>query len=40
MQLVDSHWRVKVSDFNLSKLMEETHSGGAQSTLGAMNPRW
>lgn len=38
--LVDSHWRVKVSDFNLSKLMEESHSGGGQSTLGAMNPRW
>lgn len=31
----------QVSDFNLSKLMEEsTVASGGASTLGAMNPRW
>ncbi|KAL4431452.1 hypothetical protein ABPG75_006708 [Micractinium tetrahymenae] len=36
--LVDSAWRVKVADFNLSKLMEASSS--VSSTGGAMNPRW
>ncbi|KAL4421755.1 hypothetical protein ABPG77_009738 [Micractinium sp. CCAP 211/92] len=36
--LVDSAWRVKVCDFNLSKLMEASSS--VSSTGGAMNPRW
>ena len=35
--LVDGHWRVKVSDFNLSKLLEE---GTAMSSMAATNPRW
>ena len=35
--LVDKHWRVKVSDFNLSKLMEE---GSVMSSMAATNPRW
>jgi hypothetical protein len=35
--LVDGHWRVKVSDFNLSKLLEE---GAAMSSMAATNPRW
>jgi serine/threonine protein kinase len=35
--LVDKHWRVKVSDFNLSKLMEEN---SVMSSMAATNPRW
>lgn len=35
--LVDTHWRVKVSDFNMSRLMEDA---GTSSSLTAMNPRW
>ena len=35
--LVDKHWRVKVSDFNLSKLMDE---GSVMSSMAATNPRW
>ena len=35
---MDSAWRVKVGDFNLSKLMEASSS--VSSTGGAMNPRW
>lgn len=34
--LVDSHWRVKVADFNLSRLVEESTG----SSMAAMNPRW
>ncbi|KAL4436932.1 hypothetical protein ABPG75_004071 [Micractinium tetrahymenae] len=35
--LVDTHWRVKVSDFNLSKLMEDN---AVMSSMAATNPRW
>ena len=35
--LVDKHWRVKVCDFNLSKLMEEN---SVMSSMAATNPRW
>ncbi|GAB4821070.1 hypothetical protein N2152v2_008116 [Parachlorella kessleri] len=35
--LVDKHWKVKVCDFNLSKIMEDTTSGASMSTN---NPRW
>jgi len=35
--LVDKHWRLKVSDFNLSKLLEE---GAVMSSMAATNPRW
>lgn len=35
--LVDKHWKVKVSDFNLSKLLEE---GSVMSSMAATNPRW
>jgi len=35
--LVDAHWKVKVSDFNLSRLLEESTGS---STLASMNPRW
>lgn len=35
--LVDKHWRVKVSDFNLSRVM---HDAAVLSSLAATNPRW
>jgi hypothetical protein len=35
--LVDDGWRVKVCDFNLSKLMEES---ARSASLHALNPRW
>ncbi|GAB4821003.1 hypothetical protein N2152v2_008049 [Parachlorella kessleri] len=41
--LVDSHWRCKVSDFNLSRILEDRVglSGGGKSSLQeATNPRW
>ncbi|PRW33138.1 Serine threonine- kinase CTR1 [Chlorella sorokiniana] len=35
--LVDSNWGIKVTDFNLSKILEDTtHS----TSMAAMNPRW
>ncbi|EFN52530.1 hypothetical protein CHLNCDRAFT_13628, partial [Chlorella variabilis] len=36
--LVDAAWRVKVCDFNLSKLLEE--SVRSSSAGGLLNPRW
>lgn len=36
--LIDEHWRAKVCDFNLSKLVEEATT--TSSAGGAMNPRW
>ncbi|KAL4444201.1 hypothetical protein ABPG75_011938 [Micractinium tetrahymenae] len=35
--LVDKHWRVKVTDFNLSKFMSDS---ARNSSSAAMNPRW
>ncbi|KDD73320.1 protein tyrosine kinase [Helicosporidium sp. ATCC 50920] len=35
--LVDKHWRVKISDFNLSKLLDDSP---VMSSLAATNPRW
>ena len=35
--LVDKHWRVKVSDFNLSKMLEDNV---VMSSMAATNPRW
>lgn len=35
--LVDKHWRVKVCDFNLSRVLEES---AVVSSLAASNPRW
>ncbi|KAK9833554.1 hypothetical protein WJX81_005671 [Elliptochloris bilobata] len=35
--LVDKHWRVKVCDFNLSRVMEES---AVLSSMAATNPRW
>lgn len=35
--LVDKHWRVKVGDFNLSRVME---GSAVLSSITANNPRW
>ena len=35
--LVDKHWRVKVADFNLSRVME---AQAVVSSISANNPRW
>ena len=35
--LVDENYRVKVTDFGLSRIMEET--AGPSSTMASMNPR-
>lgn len=35
--LVDEHWRVKVSDFNLSRILGDT---AVLSSTNATNPRW
>ncbi|GAB4813554.1 hypothetical protein N2152v2_000600 [Parachlorella kessleri] len=41
MLLVDSHWRCKITDFNLSKILEDQVGGGGKSShQGATNPRW
>jgi serine/threonine protein kinase len=34
--LVDKHWRVKVADFNLSRVM---HASAVVSSVSATNPR-
>lgn len=36
--LVDSHWKVKICDFNMSRIMEG--AGTRSSSLAGMNPRW
>ena len=33
----DAHWRVKVTDFNLSRVMD---TNAVSSSLVANNPRW
>ncbi|KAL4450218.1 hypothetical protein ABPG77_010887 [Micractinium sp. CCAP 211/92] len=38
--LVDEHWKVKASDFNLSKLLGGEEPGAASSTGGPGNPIW
>ena len=35
--VVDKHWRVKVTDFNLSRIM---HNSNVTSSVSANNPRW
>ena len=35
--LVDKHWRCKIADFNLSRVMETT---SVMSSITANNPRW
>lgn len=39
-QLVDEHWVVKLSDFNLSKVLESTQGGSSTTGGGANNPLW
>ena len=34
---MDRHWRCKVADFNLSRVMD---SGAVVSSFAANNPRW
>ncbi len=36
--LVDKHWRVKVCDFNLSRV--ETSAQDRSTSISANNPRW
>ncbi|KAI7844896.1 hypothetical protein COHA_001545 [Chlorella ohadii] len=38
--LLDDNWRVKVADFNLSKILAEQPAGTQTSTRGATNPIW
>lgn len=38
--LIDGSWRAKISDFNLSRIMEESTSTRTSTIGGAMNPRW
>ncbi|GAB4821009.1 hypothetical protein N2152v2_008055 [Parachlorella kessleri] len=39
--LVDAHWHCKVSDFNLSRILEDRVGlSGNSSHAGATNPRW
>ena len=38
--LVERHWRVKVTDFNLSRMVQTASSGSSVNSLLANNPRW
>jgi serine/threonine protein kinase len=38
--LVDEHSRVRVTDFGLSKVLEEHSGASSSSTMATMNPRW
>ncbi|KAI7839821.1 hypothetical protein COHA_006442 [Chlorella ohadii] len=39
--LIDSQWRCKVADFNLSKLVEGTESSNSKTgTMAGANPKW
>jgi len=38
--LVDNAWKVKITDFNLSKIIEEVEGQLQTSNGGASNPRW
>ena len=38
--LVERHWRVKVTDFNLSRMVQTNGSGSSVNSLLANNPRW
>ncbi|KAL4448445.1 hypothetical protein ABPG75_005664 [Micractinium tetrahymenae] len=38
--LVDEEWHVKVSDFNLSRIMADQAAGSQSSTEGVTNPTW
>ncbi|DBB01412.1 TPA: hypothetical protein ACH3X1_000077 [Trebouxia sp. C0004] len=38
--LVDRHWRVKVTDFNLSRMVKAGSSNASVTSMLANNPRW
>ncbi|DBA72008.1 TPA: hypothetical protein ACH3X2_010748 [Trebouxia sp. C0005] len=38
--LVERHWRVKVTDFNLSRMVQTSSAGSSITSLLANNPRW
>ena len=38
--LVDKHWRVKVTDFNLSSIVKTYATTQSNSSNVASNPRW
>jgi len=38
--LVERHWRVKVTDFNLSRMVQPSSTGSSVNSLLANNPRW
>ncbi|DBA83679.1 TPA: hypothetical protein ACH3X1_006228 [Trebouxia sp. C0004] len=38
--LVERHWRVKVTDFNLSRMVQTSSTGSSITSLLANNPRW
>ena len=38
--LVDKHWRVKVTDFNLSSALRSGNTGSSLLSSVANNPRW
>lgn len=38
--LVDRHWRVKVTDFNLSRMVKSGSTNASVTSLLANNPRW
>lgn len=38
--LVDRDWQVKVTDFNLSRMVQTEATSGTLHSLQASNPRW
>jgi len=38
--LVERYWRVKVTDFNLSRMVQTSSTGSSITSLLANNPRW
>ena len=38
--LVERHWRVKVTDFNLSRMVQTPGTASSIHSLLANNPRW
>ena len=38
--LVERHWRVKVTDFNLSRMVHTGEQNASVTSLLANNPRW
>ena len=38
--LVERYWRVKVTDFNLSRMVQSSSTGSSITSLLANNPRW